>query len=153
MSVTLSTDYTGRSVDLCLFPSLMSFATPADMELSSFPKVIAGPSKAAQGFIILLFTRLGELPERPDVGTNFFSRMTLGSVRYPSDVHQAFLIEGSKAMDAWNDLSASRPLDEQIKSVDLADLSFNQTGISLTVELTTKGGDSIVFLLPVKRNV
>jgi hypothetical protein len=150
MIASISTNYSGRKADLCLFPRLMEPNTPVDMEVSRQPMSIAGASKAAQGFIYHLFVAAGEIAGDPDMGTNFFAKMSnRGAIRYPSDINQAFLIESSKAIDAWNERSKSRPADEQIKRVAVVDTEINRNEVSLSLELTTKSNDVIAFLLPV----
>lgn len=146
MITDVSRDYSGRISDLSIFPSLESPLTPVQMEISSTPKVIAGPSKCAQGFIIALLSREGEFEDRPYNGTRFLEKVR--RAQYPSDIEQAFLIESSKAIEQWNDNSEHRPLDEQIDKVELSSLSFIFGNADMSVDLTTKGGDSVTFLLP-----
>lgn len=145
-----SINYSGRKTDLCLFPRLLLPDTPVNMELSTIPMSITGASKAAQGFIRYLFTSIGEIAGSPEMGTNFSSKMSnRSSIRYPSDVSQIFSNEAAKAIDQWNGDSVSRPTDEQIKSVSLADLEITSSGISISLELTTRSASAITFFLPV----
>lgn len=145
-----STNYSGRRVDISLFPTILQPLVPVDMEISSSPRSIAGPSKAAQGFLRCLLVAEGEIAGDKNAGTNFFTRMTNSSIRYPSDIEHAFLIESSKAVDYWNQNSAGlRPLDEQIHKVSLVDLEIGFQGVSISIELVTRGGDKVTFLLPV----
>ena len=146
MITSVSRDYTGRNSDLSIFPGLESPSTPVFMGISRAPKVIAGPSKCAQGFIVALLSKEGEFEDRPNDGTRFLEKIR--KAQYPSDIEQAFLIESSKAIEQWNDNSAHRPLDEQIERVELSSLSFIFGNTDMSVDLTTKGGDSVTFLLP-----
>jgi hypothetical protein len=150
MITNTSTLYAGRLVDLSLFPGLNLPGTPEPMTVGGTAKVTAGASKAVQGFTLSLLSPQGANIEDPTMGTNFSSRMGYGGVKYPSDVAQAFAIEASKAMDWWNFNSKTRPLDEQIKSVDLTGQNIGATSISLSIKVTTKSETDISFLLPVK---
>lgn len=149
MISSTSTSYTGRLVDLSLFPEIRSAGVPADMTLEPSGAVVAGVSKAVQGFLICLLSSEGENREDPFFGTNFRSRMILTNVRYPSDVDQIFTLEASKAIDWWNRNSKSRPLDEQIKTVELVSQSLTSTKVSLRLKLYSKSESDIDFLLPV----
>jgi hypothetical protein len=150
MISAISTNYSGRRVDLSLFPRLLLPNAPVEMEVSRLPMSIAGPAKAAQGFVKSLLTAQGEIPGDPTAGTNFFARISNSSIRYPSDMEHLFLIESSKAVDAWNESSAgSRPLDEQINRVALVGLEIGIQGVSISIELFTRAGESTTFLLPV----
>ena len=112
--------------------------------------VIAGPSKAAQGFLRCFLAEQGEIAGDPSAGTNFFKRITGASIRYPSDVEQLFLIESAKAVDYWNRTSASsRPADEQIGRITLVGLEITTQGVSISIDLVTRSGDKTTFLLPV----
>lgn len=145
-----STNYTGRLVDLCLFPDISLPSTPRSMAVDSPARVIAGVSKAVQGFVMALLSREGENKEDPLMGTLFSERMGVNGLKYPSDIDQIFYIEASKAMDWWNSNSKSRPLDEQIRSVSLVGRVFGATSVSLSVRFVTLAGNDIEFLLPVK---
>lgn len=150
MISSTSTVYTGRLVDLSLFPNLNLPDTPEPMTVAGISKVTAGISKAIQGFVLCLLSPQGSNFEDPTMGTNFSSRMGYGGIKYPSDISQIFAIEASKAVDWWNFNSKARPLDEQIKSVDLTNQRIGTTSISLSIKVTTKAETDISFLLPVK---
>ena len=147
--MSTSQNYSGRKVDLSLFPELKTPSVLATMTVAGPGRVIAGPAKAAQNFLFALLGREGERPGDPDFGTQFLARLTQGSVRYPSDVDQIFTLEASKAVDWWNSKSKLRPLDEQIKGVSLTNQSVDQSKILLSVSLTTRGDGSTAFLIPV----
>lgn len=147
--MTTTQNYTGRKVDLSLFPELKNPLVPVAMSVAGPSKIIAGPAKAAQNFLFALLGREGERPGDPLFGTQFLSRLTQGAVRYPSDVDQIFTLEASKAVEWWNSKSKLRPLDEQIKGVSLTNQSTSQSNIVLAVSLTTRGESSTTFLIPV----
>ncbi len=149
MITSTSTNYTGRLVDLCLFPGLNLPDTPRPMTVDGVAKVTTGISKAVQGFAVALLSREGENYEDTNFGTNFSSRMGYGGVKYPSDIGQIFAIEASKAIDWWNTNSKGRPLDEQIKAVDLVDQRIGATSVSLSIKVTSRADSDISFFLPV----
>jgi hypothetical protein len=148
--MTTSQNYSGRKVDLSLFPDLKSPSTPVSMTVEGAGRVIAGAAKAAQGFLLALLSSQGERPGDPEFGTKLLYRLRTGGVRYPSDIDQIFTMEASRAMDWWNSKSKLRPTDEQIKNVELVARNISQTDISMSMVLTTLGGDNVTLLLPVK---
>ena len=144
-----SIDYSGRLVDLSFFPDVRSSGTPGKMTVDGQAKVTAGVSKAIQGFVMSLLTPAGANIEDPQMGTNFAAKMSVGSVRYPSDIAQIFAIEASRAVDWWNLNSKTRPLDEQIGSVNLVSQQVGSTSMTLSVSLSSRSGTDISFLIPV----
>lgn len=145
-----SVNYTGRSVDLSLFPTIAVQGGYVDSQLSANPMAIAGLSALAQNFSRILLTPLGNYLADPTMGTNFYMKVTMSPMRYPSDVMNAFLTESLKAIGymAANYTSLTPP-DEMLSTATLTGVDINGTSITLTIEIVSQAGTTVVFLLPV----
>ena len=146
-----STDYIGRSVDLCLFPTLALPDTPARMAVGPHTRVISGAAKACQKFLVVFLTEKGSDAQRPDMGTNFPTILRSGRIfASPGQVEQIFNIEALVAINYLNSVrQAGQPLDEIIKSVTLKTYSATRTGLSVVADVQLADGGSTPLLLPV----
>lgn len=145
-----SINYTGRKVDLSLFPSIANSGIRVAAGVSSNPKAVAGLSMMAQNFARILLTPMGTYRGDPKMGTNFFNKLSSRSMQYPSDIKQAFLIESGRVLEYMHDaVTAATPLDEQVGSVSLGNVDLGSTSVSLRIDLVSKAGNSVFFLLPV----
>lgn len=153
MAITsTSKNYTGRKVDLSIYPSISVSNTPVTAGMP-FSRAIAGPSKVAQNFARILLTPLGKYRGNPDLGSNFMSRIRSGFVKADVDLLHLFAGESIGVVDFMNNTASdSTPDDERISQVEMTKYSAAQGSFRMTVELTTKGGGSVAFLLPVVWN-
>ena len=148
-----SQNYQRRRVDLSIFGDLRVSGLPATSGFGVVSRAIAGPSKAAQNYLLALFTPLGSNGARPGYGSNFMPRVRAGFVRYPGDLSALFAIENLRVQNYLGTLPASKFADEQIASVTLDAYSVEPTGIKMRLLLTVASGDTLPFLLPVVWNV
>ena len=150
MAITgTSKNYTGRKVDLSLYPELTVNGNKVSAG-APYSRAIAGPSKVAQNFARILFTPLGKYRGNPDLGSNFMQRIQNGAVKYDIDLLHLFAGESLGVMDFMSSNEPeSSPDDERILSVEMTKYSAMRGAFSMTVELKTRGGDSVSFLLPV----
>src|SRR4051812_21430592 len=111
-----SEDYTGRQVDIALFPAIQESGVPVPAEFSTNPKAIAGLSMVVQNYGRILLTRQGTYRSDPQMGTKFFDQVVSRGVRYPSDLQHIFLIESGKVLDYLANHYGNAPLDERISS-------------------------------------
>lgn len=149
-----SKNYTGRKVDLSLFPTIQSPSVSVNSGLTAEPKAIAGLSAMAQNYGRVLLTPLGTYRGDPLMGSYFFNKLVTRLVRYPSDIQQTFLIESGRVIDYLDTVyAADAPLDEQVRRATLTDIELQGTSIGLVIELESRAGDSVSFLLPVNWNI
>ena len=144
-----TTDYSGRQVDLCIFPDLQASDTPVDAAFGKAPKVVAGPLMVAQNFARFFMTDLGQYPSDPEAGSLFAKSLAQGEIRLPSDLTQLFAMEAFRVVEWMLNNSVDAPSDERISQVTLLDYDFTGTAIDMTIGIVTKAGDTVSFRLPV----
>jgi len=145
-----SINYTGRRVDLSLYPAIRLSGVPVSNEFSQAPKAVAGLSALVQNFARILLTPEGTFRGDPTMGTNFFKKISAGGIRYPADIEHSFLIEASKAAEYMATATdPSTPLDEQLETASLSDIEIGPTSISLVIDVVSRAGSTVSFLLPV----
>jgi hypothetical protein len=143
-------NYTGRKVDLCLYPGLAASGVPVPARVGLFSRVIAGPGKAAQNFARILLTPLGTYRAYPKLGSNFMLRLEQGFVRFDVDLLHLFAGESLGVLTFMRSLAtAVTPLDEQLAEVVMTSYSVQRGVVSLTLQFTTRAGVGTSFLLPV----
>ena len=150
--VATSSNYSGRQVDLSIFPDqrLPNRAVITDIGKDRvFSRAIAGPAKASQNYGRLLLTPLGSVRSHPTMGTKFRERFTQGGLRYGTDPGQVFAAENLRVLDFLDSVSVGRPDDERIESATLQGFTVVAGGVTLNVALTMRSGDTTTFLLPV----
>jgi hypothetical protein len=149
-----SMDYSGRKVDLSIFPGIEFPGVPVIAELTENPKAVAGPSKAGADFTRCLFTPLGHYKSEPNYGSNFLTRMNSGRIRYATTLNFIFNSEAKKIIPYL----ASRPNftvsdDERFSTLSVKSSFVDRTQLSLVVEGTLASGQPVEFLLPIVWNV
>lgn len=151
--MTTSTNYSGRTVDLSLFPGASSPGIPVIAQISTRPKAVAGLSKMAQNFARILMTPLGTYRGSPLMGSYFFTKLVSRLVRYPSDISQVFLVERDRVTEYMrSNFSATLTADERIKTARLKEVVVDATSIYLRIEVESEAGGTLPFLLPVNWN-
>lgn len=144
-----TTNYSGRTVDLCIFPNLQIAGLPADASFGKVARVVAGPLAAAQNFVRFFLTDLGHYPSDPEAGALFAQYLARGEIRLPSDLTQLFALESFRVKEWMLANSVGAPDDERIARVNLLNYDLSGTSIDLTIEIVTKAGDAVSFRLPV----
>lgn len=145
-----SKNYSGRKVDLALYPSINIPEVPVPSSAGPSPKAIAGPSKVAQNFVRIFLTPIGHYRGHPELGTEFMERLHSGAVRFSVDLLHVFSGEALRVVDFMRETTIDgTPLDERIESVELKDHSIDRGHIRLRIELTTQAGIGTNFLLPI----
>ena len=154
-----TTDYTDRQLDLEL---LQSIAIPAGSQAVSVstalkpPKVVAGVEKVVQRYTLLFLTTVGDMIYDREQGTNFISAVMRGNIHDRAGLQTYFAASNDAVLaqmasdDAKTDVYGAMPLDEQIDSAQLLDfdIDFGTATVKLSVEITTKAGTSIEFVVP-----
>jgi len=147
----MSTDYTGRTVDLAMFPDLTQPNKFVNAEFSCAPKAIAGISMLVQNYVRILLSPLGCYVSDPTFGSNLISR--LKQVQYSSDITNAFATENSRVISYMQqNQNPASPLDEQIASATLTGSNISGTSIELDITVVSQAGTGVSLLLPVQWN-
>ena len=145
-----STNYTGRKVDLALFPDLKTEYQAVSGRFSDFPRAIAGIAKLSQNYLRALLTPLGHYKSDPDYGSNLQSKMTTQRIRFPSDVLHAFVIESDRVASYLHAQETEEtPMDERFGKATLVGQNLIGGQIELTIELESASEETVSLLVPV----
>lgn len=153
--MTISTDYTGRTVDLMITQGIEPIGQQ-ELSLSladeaGASRVVSGVQKAVQRFLLTLLTDVGSQSGDTEYGTSFMAELQLGSVGSPIRFQSAFQSAVSNILLQQNqNLTGEEPDDEILSAIELTSYSFpTADSVSMQVTLTTRAGSSRVVLLPV----
>lgn len=151
----MSTDYTGRSVDLLIFQGLQPTGeTQVALALGSAGEVVTGIQKLSQSFTSIFLTDIGSIHHDPTVGTSFVSSMRQGRLQDEMDLKSEFALavenvrqQLALALDATN----PPPADEIFASATLRNFNMDREAskITLVVALTSAAGESREVIMPV----
>jgi len=147
-----SFNYTGRKVDMSIYPEKI-LDSPQILGFGNGPAlVISGPLKAAQNYARILLSKKGEHADDPSFGTSLLMDLVSGNMLHPIKISQAFAMANLDAMAyLYKKYKEDTPLDEKIKFVTLLEYSSSSpTDISFRAELTMASKDSLTFLLPIR---
>lgn len=158
--ITVSTDYSGRLVDLEFLQSITSIndvtAVSKSIALQQ-PKMVTGMQKLLQRYTTILLTTLGGVHLMPDQGTRFLSQVLRGGGRSRGHILQTFafanvdVIEQLRREDNATDLFGQQEPDEMIGIANLIDYTVD-TGkgiLSLVIYIENKVGETFNYVLPV----
>ena len=154
-----SSDYTGRQIDLELLQSIAAPAGSQQMSLTTVSpeaKIVAGVEKVVQRYAMLFLTPLGDMTYDTSQGSAFIKQLLRGTIQDRSALQTYFatsndaVLQQMKSDDAMVGTYGEQPLDEQIDTAYLLDfdIDFATATVMLRIELTTKAGTSVAFLLP-----
>jgi hypothetical protein len=151
----ISTSYSGRTVDVSILrtPNPKAITPTAVAPVFGNPsQLCAGTQKLVQRYTIILLSNTNSQPGYPDFGTAFLK--TLNQGLSPVDAigaRQIFSLADYNAVNViqrYQITNPTIPLDEQLESTELLDLTLYAGSISFSVKLTTLAGDAANFLLP-----
>lgn len=154
MSVAVSTNYSGRLVDLLVFQG----TKPDGMQkiVMSFGdtwQLTTGIQKVCQTFTTIFLTRKGTVANKLDYGTNFMTAMQSGSLQTEEALISAFTLAAAdvKRIMIRSAQDNELPADEQIASIELLNYSMDKSAskITLNIKITTAAGTSLVIYVPV----
>lgn len=154
--MAVSTDYTGRLVDLFIFQNA-KVSGEALIHLGfdgeNGGKVTSGIQKMAQTWAILFLTERGSVSADPELGTDFVSNLRTGIIRDEATVRSEF---GLAATLVSNNMLAFEnadglPDDEILDSAVLNNFNIDRKRglLSLYVGLTSQAGTQHDILLPI----
>ena len=149
----VSTDYSTRTKDIHIFQgvnaSKLSDITPGFGRISNY---CSGVQKLIQRYTISLLTELGSQTYYPDFGTELISSLLNSSSSLNRlDVGLLFNEANVKVITAFRDHqreSTGIPLDEQLDTALLTNVSVYGGTVGLTIQLYTAAGVPIEFLIP-----
>lgn len=152
--MSTSTDYTGRQVDISIFPDMVAPGQLVDATFSENPKAIAGAMMVAQNFARILLTQYGHYKNDPTMGSFFFEKLTTRNMQFPSDLELSFLLEKERVLRYMNSLLTDEvPDDERIRSATLLSANVSGSNVDLTIQIETVAGITMSFLLPVQWSI
>lgn len=147
--------YVGRQADLVVFHGVAeSGESLLEMSLAEeggSGKIVAGPQKVAQRFLLELLREKGTMPLRSSGGSDFMTEARMGLFRTAIDVMGAF---ARAVVDIRTTLQAeesdSDPDDERFQDAELVSAEVSASQVSIRVRVLTRAGESREFLFPLK---
>lgn len=153
--MSISTDYTGRTVDALIFQG----AAPQGeqritLAMGDTGLITTGIQKMAQTWMMLFLTERGSMLHKPRRGSSFLTAMRRGRIRTSGDVTAEFglaseLVKRTMRVDAAR--AGNIPLDEQIGDAQLIshELDHGTSTLRLRIRLTSAAGVGQTLVLPV----
>ena len=146
--MTVSQDYVGRSVDLCVLETpAYPGPGPVAVGVTSSGTAVSGPYKVVQKFTKFLLTELGSVPGDPEYGTTFAVKLLNGHINTIIGLELELYAD---LPDAINYVAGTvlAPVDSESLSNVLVDgISSSQDGVTVRLKFIFK--DSSVILAPV----
>ena len=163
--VPVTTDYSGRLVDLELLqsikePDVDTRVYPAIThkigDRNTAPKMVTGVEKAVQRYFNLLTTDTGSVKFFPNRGGDLVSRVLNGTVSSDNLLTTLFAFASTTALALLNDDDDNEefgpiPDDERITDATLSswDIDYASQTVSLHIDLSFASGSTYSFVLPV----
>lgn len=151
--MAVKTDYSGRDVDLLIMQGTHPSArVPITLGFGGDAGgyVTTGVQKAAQLFMLLLFTEQGTKQGSPLFGTRFISNLRNSNLT-SEQVSLQFRDAAATIMEQQQQyLAEDAAADEKIANLELTDIAvIDRTQLTMTVTLTTVTGETRDIFLPV----
>jgi hypothetical protein len=155
---SISSNYIGRKKDISIFQypdaSKLGEQTVAP-KFGKSARFCTGVQKVVQAYAVILMTNLSSQENYPSFGTDFL--YTLQGGISPVDsllAAQVFNIASYKAVSTLKTYQASNdsiPLDEQIASAELTNISLYGGQAAFDVTIKTEAGDNVEFIVPLPK--
>jgi len=149
-------DYVGRKSDLLAFDYIEK-SRELDQSLVGPGRpgaLITGIHKLTQWFLLELLTENGSQPYNSRAGTLFMLEARLGLWRTSADVFSSF---SSAMLDIREHLrnteTADDPAEERLQDARLTNVTLSGELAILTVEITSRAGDSRSVVLPLRTSL
>ena len=149
-----ASDYTGRRFDVLALRGGQSSGVQ-QLESSLFAPAVSGEvctgiQKLAQRWVLEFLTIRGSMGfHLEDRGSDFVQWLRQGRLRTEFDVQTYF---GFAARQVQNSLREEEPEDmpddERLDQATLAQVQISEQGLELTVEVTSRAGESRQVILP-----
>lgn len=152
--MTVSIDYSGRTVDLFIFYGAKPNGDQKiTTSLGEQGEVTTGIQKLVQCFTILFLTERGTLPLFPNLGTSFIAELRNRNIRDESSIKNFFAVAVEQVSQtlALADIAGQFPPDETFESAVLLDFRLDQLDgkLILRVQVNSAAGPGRVIYLPV----
>lgn len=120
-------------------------------EFTNTPRKVTGVQKVAQIFIYTLLTTKGVDPVKPDFGTNFSPYIVHGNRN--GDLDSLYRDVAEFVLDAENQTKANlnstnQDTASQLSSVRLIAVDGAEDSVMITIQLTTRAGESAAVAIP-----
>lgn len=155
---SISSNYSGRKKDISIFQypdaALLGEQTVAP-KFGKNARFCTGVQKIVQAYAVILMTNISSQVNYPGFGTNFL--YTLQGGVSPVDYLRASQIFNLASYDALGSLKAYQsnrgdiPLDEQIASAELTNISLYGGQAAFDVTIKTEAGDNVEFIVPLPK--
>ncbi len=153
MSISsVTTNYTGRKKDINIFgyknPNVQTIST-ATLTFGRVSSYCAGVQKLVQRYTISLFTKLGSQTFYPNFGTNFVS--SIENAQAQQELQHDLVFANAIVISEFRQYQAVNPdlpLDEQIQTVTINEISYAEGVLYLNLSILTLAGDSVQYILP-----
>ena len=156
--VSISANYSGRTLDLLIFQMPGQFEGNVSLSLGDKPKACTGIQKIAQNYTVTFLTRLGSVLADQTFGTD-----TIGAIGVYNIIPETLRREAEVSVfEAYTQIRDSQqdeitagvvyPNDEILTNAELVDLTVSGDTIKFVVQLTTAAGTSRQYVLPVPVN-
>jgi hypothetical protein len=160
MATAVTTDYTGRTVDLETLQTIKTPAPPTSLQLTlrngGVSRRITGIQKLAQRYATIFLTQKGTVGYAATQGSNFIGPATGGLIANGANLTHFFNVANFQTLrqlqkeDSDPRLGPTPPDDERILTATLLDFEVNQFEgkLSLKVSLTSLAGQNYTYVLP-----
>ncbi len=152
-----STDLTGRQVDIFISQGA-NFVDevaqdPVELAFGDTERIVAGPQKLIQQWIIVFLTKRGSVQANPNFGTNFMRNMEQGRIVTDADVRFEFSDAAALVTDVLDEANAAKPDDERLDITELIDFVLEATELRMRVNLVSLAGRGTTVILPIPLEV
>lgn len=153
--MTVSVDYTGRTVDQLIFQGVEAAGKRlVELGWGTAGEMCTGVQKVAQTWANLFMTDLGSIPHDPSRGSSFMPAVRMGRIQVDDDVEAEFNLAEAKVRRTMDQDAAdvgNLPDDERLDEVILLDFDIDRTipRLYLHVNIRTIAGDDRTIFLPV----
>ncbi len=146
-------DYVGRTVDISAYQGVRPVG---DVQLSAtlaLPgeggRIVTGPQKVAQRFLVELLKEVASMRFRPAEGTTFLTEARVGAFRTHSDVFGAFRrgVAMAKPLIQRQELDTD-PDDERFVDAVIISIAVIPGEAVITAELVTRAGRDRTYIFP-----
>lgn len=163
-SIKISTSFSKRQLDLeCLETMDKPYDTFIELETSAtfdVPRVVSGPQKLAQRYVVLFTTIIGSDRLRSDFGTTLLRVVETGNVNSEAELKLMASVANSMTMNAIraDDADAEygpQPDDEKLLRSYIDDVVVDREtrDVRIYVSLITVAGEDITFIVPTKAGI
>lgn len=153
--MALSTDYTGRTVDLCI---MQGIAPSGDVQITTAygdaGSLVSGIQKVVQSWLVLFLTERGTVLNKPTRGSSFITAVRRGRIQVEGDIPAEFSAAADhvrRTMELDAAVDGTLPSDERLRDAVLRGYQLFKAAstLSLDIEIRSVAGTTADVLLPV----